>query len=105
MSMFLRHLFLIVLIAASGISYAQKKDTLVVRKVTFIQKEHTLAQKNPTIGTKLVSSPSDTLKFRRIDCSPITSIKKAPILIRSSSGKDVFLVDGLPSIQLKDPEL
>ena len=103
MSMFLRHFFLVLLIAASGISYAQKKDTLVVRKVTLIQKEYTLAQKNPTIGTKLVRSPSDTLKFR-IDCSRRSSYKKAPILIRSSSGKDVFLVDGFPSIQSKDPK-
>jgi len=84
MSIFLRHLFLILLIAASGISYAQK--------------EHTLAQKNPTIGTNIVHSTSDTLKFR-LDCTPRTSYKKASILIRSSSGKEVFLVDSLPSVQ------
>lgn len=104
MSKFLHHLFLILLIATSRISYAQKNDTTPLRKATFIQKEHTLAQKNPTIGTKLVRSPSDTLKFR-LDCTPRTSNKKASLLLRSSSGKDVFLVDDFPSIQSKDPKL
>lgn len=81
--MFLRHFFLILLIAASGISYAQKNDTLV--------------QKKATLGTKLVRSPSDTLAGRLV-CSTSVS-KKASFLIRSTSGKEVLLVDGAANIQ------